>query len=238
MIPNSMWKMKGYTDNEQTLVWDMLVSTYSWVKDMRGVKQDPIWHAEGDVAVHTHMVMCELFKLPEFQELNEQEKSIMFSSALFHDVEKRSTTKEEDGRIVSPGHSKKGEFTTRTILYKEGTPFKIRETICKLVRHHGFPIWVNEKKDPVRSLIEINQFLNMKHLYTLAKADMLGRICNDADEMLYRVEFFKALCIEHNCFDKLHLFPNDLARYKYLTGDSSIDYVPFDDLKCFCFVYF
>ncbi len=75
------------------------------------VPQDPEWHAEGDVFVHTKMVCEALLQLPEFQALSEQEQHILFAAAMLHDVEKRSTTKREiqggKERIVSPNHAKK-----------------------------------------------------------------------------------------------------------------------------------
>ena len=139
-----IWEFPKYKIGTD-LDWDDLSNSYDWISDMKGVPQDPIWHGEGDVYTHTKMVVSELLKLPEFKTLNDQDKHILLTAALFHDIEKRSTTTEEevDGklRIVSPRHAKKGEFTTREILYKEmDTPFAIREQICKLVRLHGLPI--------------------------------------------------------------------------------------------------
>jgi hypothetical protein len=81
--------------------WDEL-QKFAWVRDMHGVPQSPVHHAEGDVAVHTQMVLAELMKLPEYSELSEQQKEILWAAALMHDVEKRSTTfTDEQGNIVS-----------------------------------------------------------------------------------------------------------------------------------------
>src|SRR5687767_14503882 len=113
-----MWKISEYTD------WESL-RKFSWVSDMRGVPQSPVHHAEGDVEVHTKMVLGELQKLPEYAALTEQDQHVVWAAALLHDVEKRSTTiTDESGNIVSPGHAKKGVMTARSILYREiKTPF-------------------------------------------------------------------------------------------------------------------
>ncbi len=232
-----IWKFPKYKVG-QKLNWDELSKSFTWIEDMKNVQQDPIWHAEGNVYVHTKMVVTALIGLEEFQLLTEQNKHILVASALFHDIEKRSTTVEEytDGqiRIVSPRHAKKGEFTTREILYKEiETPFAIREQICKLVRLHGLPLWAISKEHPNKEVIYASTVVNTAHLAMLAKADILGRICQDADDILMKIELFKELCKENDCLGKRREFKSDYGRYLYFNRDQySPDYEPFDDLIC------
>ncbi|GAB5555283.1 MAG: AAA family ATPase [Saprospiraceae bacterium] len=232
-----MWKFPKY-EIDQPLDWENLSQSYAWIMDMQGVPQDPIWHAEGDVYIHTQMVVAALIELPEFQNLSAQDKHILITASLLHDVEKRSTTVEEDldgkVRIVSPRHAKKGEFTARVILYKEmNTPFEVREQICKLVRLHGLPIWAITKEDPAKAVIYASQVVNTKHLAMLAKADVLGRICQDQSELLLKIELFKELCKENDCFGQAKVFPSNYGRFLYLNKDKiSLDYDPFDDLIC------
>jgi predicted kinase len=214
--------------------WQQIEQDFTWVADMRGVPQDPFHHAEGDVATHTEMVLTELTRHPDYQNLTDDEKEVVWSAALLHDVEKRSTTIEEDnGRITSRGHAKKGEFTARQILYREiPTPFVIREQIAGLVRHHGLPLWILEKPNPTKSLLETSTRVNMKILALLAKADCLGRFCIDQSELLDRIELFAELCKEQKCWDGPRKFESGLARFTYFNKeDSHPDYIPFDDLK-------
>ncbi len=217
--------------------WAAIEQKFDWFRDMKGVPQDPIWHAEGDVFTHTKMVVEALRALPEFRALSEQDQHILFTAALTHDIEKRSTTGTEviDGleRIVSPGHAKKGEFTVRTLLYKDmPAPFHIREQIAKLVRLHGLPLWAIEKPDPAKAVIGASLVVNTQHLSMLAKADILGRICQDQEEILLRIELFNELCKEQQCFGAPRAFESDYGRYLYLNKEeASPDYVPFDDLK-------
>ena len=211
-----MWQISKSYD------WQYLEDAFSWIRDMNGVPQDPRYHAEGDVAIHTRMVLDVLQQLEEFQLLNEQEQHILCAAALLHDVEKRSTTViEEDGSITSKGHAKKGEYTATQILYTEvETPFEIRLEISKLVRHHGLPLWVFEKENPLKEVLKASTFLNTKLLGILAKADVLGRICTDAEELLYRIELFNELCKEHQCFGEKYPFVDEYSRYNYLAKDN------------------
>ena len=212
--------------------WQHLYETFDWVCDMRGIRQDARHHAEGDVEVHTRMVIDELAKLGEFQHLDAQTQEILWAAALMHDIEKRSTTVlEQDGSITSKGHAKKGERTVRQILYREiPTPFAIREAIAKLVRYHGLPLWIFEKENPEKALYQASLEVNLQWLTMLAKADVLGRECADKEELLFKVELFKEFCVEKDCWNKPKSFPSDLAMFEYFNKESrSADYEPYQD---------
>jgi predicted kinase len=213
--------------------WEQL-KKFSWVNDMNGVPQSPVYHAEGDVAIHTQMVLGALENLPEFKALNEQEPEIVWTAALMHDIEKRSTTvTDENGNIVSPGHAKKGAVTTRQILYRDfAVPFEIREQVVGLVRYHGLPLCVFEKPNPVQALLKASLEVNIDLLTMLAKADVLGRICNDKEELLYKIDLFKELAIEYDCWDKPKHFASNISKFQYFRKeDRHPDFESFDDTK-------
>ncbi|MFK7950230.1 MAG: AAA family ATPase [Saprospiraceae bacterium] len=239
-----MWKFPLY-EIDKPIDWDAMEATYDWFRDMRNVQQDAIWHAEGDVFVHTKMVVEELIQLPEFKRLNNQDKHILVASALMHDIEKSSTTTTEiiEGkeRIVAPRHAKKGEFTVRKMLYQGlcnqdfqtiETPFEIREAIAKLVRNHGSPLWAITQENPQKYVIAKSLELNTEHVAMLAKADVLGRICEDTEDMLLRIALFEELCRENDCWGKPKIFESNYGRFLYLSkSDVAPNYKPFEDLK-------
>ena len=232
-----MWTFPHYTPGKLP-DWQALEHRFSWFADMKNVPQDPEWHAEGDVFVHTKMVCEALLQLPEFQALSEQEQHILFTAAMLHDVEKRSTTKREiqDGkeRIVSPNHAKKGEYTARALLYTElAAPFAVREAIAKLVRLHGLPLWAIDKPQPEHAAIAAALQVNTQWLAILAKADALGRICPDTAELLDKIALFQALCEENQSWGASYPFSGCHARYHYLNRpESSPSYQPYDDFSC------
>lgn len=229
-----MWKFPHY-EIGQPIPWDLIEQEFSWFRDMKGVHQDAIWHAEGDVFIHTKMVAEALVSHPDFQPLSEQEKHILFATAMLHDVEKRSTTEFEeiDGvmRITSKNHAKKGEKTARVILYKDiQAPFAIREHICKLVRHHGAPIWAMDRDNVAKFVTELSLKLNTKLLALFAKADIIGRIAEDSDDMMARVEMFEWICELNDCLGKQREFKSPLGRrYFFKNEDGWPGYEPFDE---------
>ncbi|AHM58862.1 metal dependent phosphohydrolase [Flammeovirgaceae bacterium 311] len=223
-----MWQI---TEDYQ---WDTLRRRFNWVRDMQGVSQDPAFHAEGDVATHTRMAIEALQELDDFKDLPEQEQHILLAATLLHDVEKRSTTvKEADGRISSIGHAKKGELTSRSILYMDvPAPFPLREQIAKLVRHHGLPLWVFNSEDPRKAVIQASLEVDTHLLSVLAKADVLGRVYNDKEDLLYRIELFSELCREHNCYGKPREFVDAFSRFFYLQREEvAPDYHAYNDTK-------
>jgi predicted kinase len=216
--------------------WDVLQVQYDWVADMKGVPQSPVHHAEGDVAIHTQMVLAALTGLPAYKALPEEAQEILWMAALLHDVEKRSTTfTETDGSIVSPGHAKKGALTARHILYTNSDlSFTEREQIVNLVRFHGLPLWLMHKPNPQKALLEAALHVNTEWLNLLATADILGRICEDQVEMLERIAFFEAYCQEQDCRGREFRFESTLGRFRYFQQETAVSpaYLPFDDTIC------
>jgi len=206
---------------------------FNWVQDMFKTEQDSLHHAEGNVGIHTEMVMNAMINLPEFKNLSNQEKEILFLGSLFHDVEKRSTTKNENGRIVSPGHAKKGETTTRGILYRDfNCEFSLREQICKIVRHHGLPLWIFEKQNPEKAIIESSILSNNHWLSLIARADVIGRICEDKDELFYKIDLFKEYAKELGVLNTAKEFNDFHSKQIYFEKEESyLDYKAYDNTE-------
>lgn len=220
-----MWTLSENKD------WAFLEGQFHWVKQMRNVPQDPVHHAEGNVAVHTQMVLDALEQQQSFLQLSAQEKEILWAAALLHDVEKFSTTvTEPDGSITAKGHARKGALRTRQILYREvPAPFAIREQVAALVRYHGLPLWIFDKKEPLKEAVRAGLEVNMQWLALLARADALGRICADQNDLLYRIDCFEELCRENGCWEQPRAFSSAHARMHYFEReDAYIDYTPFE----------
>lgn len=221
-----MWQITNNLD------WDHLAKSFSWIRDMEGVPQDPLFHAEGDVAVHTRMVLEALQMLPSFQELEEQAQHILLAAALLHDVEKRTCTLvQEDGRVSSPRHAQKGEYTARQVLYQDiPAPFSVRETVAKLVRYHGLPLLLFEKSNPQQYLLQTSLEVDTQLLSILAQADVQGRICADQEELSYQIQCFDEYAREQTCFGETYPFSSALSRFTYFQQtEGSPMYEPFDN---------
>ncbi|RAJ98099.1 putative kinase [Larkinella arboricola] len=215
--------------------WKELEQQFRFVRAMRDVPQDPRCHAEGDVAVHTRMVIKQLLRLPGYRQLSPLDREILWTAALLHDVEKRSTTViEADGSITSRGHARRGEQTARELLYRYfPAPFHIREQIAKLVRYHDLPLCFFEKPDPLKSLIQASLEVDTHLLALLAEANVRGRISPDRDELLERIAFFRAYCEENKCWGQPYPFSSGLSRFTYFYKEDAFPtYEPFDTTVC------
>lgn len=200
------------------------------VDAMRHTPQSVRWHAEGDVWAHTQMVCESLVSLPEYRQLPQIQRQILFIAALLHDVGKPVTTRQEGTEWVSPSHSTKGALLARYLLWSEygmcGTSElqAMREAVVLLVKHHSFPPYALEKEENVRKMIsiaasaELVPDFSLKLLYLLAKADALGRECEDKDDFTAHVDLFAELAKEQGCYDGPVSFTSDYTRRAYFSG--------------------
>src|SRR5262245_24279320 len=98
--------------------WDALAAEFPALHTLAGCPQDPIHHAEGDVWIHTRMVAEAMAALPAWRVLDDIDRQVLFAAALLHDVARPECTRTEDnGRITSRGHSRRGAVLTRGILW-------------------------------------------------------------------------------------------------------------------------
>lgn len=214
--------------------WDDLDRTFDWIRRMRGVPQDPVHHAEGDVWIHTRMVCEAMAKHPIWRALPADERRITWLSALFHDVAKPDCTRTEiDGKIHSRGHSHRGAIQTRRILWEMGLPFTLREQVAPLVLHHQVPFHLLDRDDPARLAYGISVAARCDHLALLAECDARGRRCDDQGKILDNVDLFRAFCEEEECLTAPWAFPSDHTRFGYFQrGASSPRYVAHEDFRC------
>lgn len=210
---------------------------YDWILDMKRTHQDPTWHREGDVYIHTKMVLDEVQKtIGNEEDINCE---ILKISALLHDVEKRSTTKEElvngVSRITAKNHARYGEYTARKILYKDfDYSFEKREEVCKLVRYHGEPTWTSKESELCFNTIKNSSYLNNVNLINLATCDVKGRYCDDTEKFLTNIGMYILYAEENGCLSNKYKFHNNASRFKYLSS-KGVDSFPtmqvYDDCK-------
>lgn len=190
---------------------------------LEGVPQNPEYHAEGDVLRHTELVCGELTKQPMWQALPEEEKALLFLAAAFHDIGKPVCTKQEDGTWVSPKHTVVGEKIFRRIAYQEaerfGLTFSQRELVAKLIRYHGLPLWVWEKKQLDADLCKAAESIPMKLLYLLSRADTLGRRAALPGQLSDRIELFGEYVRELEIWEHPFTFANPYTRFRFFQSE-------------------
>jgi len=144
-----------------------------------GVPQEPAWHPEGDVDVHTLMVVDEARKL--IDELDYPRQVAVMLGALAHDFGKPPTTEYFDGRWRSHSHDEAGIEPTLSFLDRLGVftldGYNVRNQILQLVRYHLKPGEYYKSKSPVGdgAFRRLARKVEPDLLYRVAKADSLGR---------------------------------------------------------------
>lgn len=213
--------------------WAGIEQEFPDVKQLAGCPQDNVHHAEGDVYLHTQMVVEALASIPQWRALPQLEREIVFTAALLHDIAKPACTRDEEGRITSRGHSKRGAIMTRSMLWSRSVPIRMREQVVNLIRHHQVPFFLIDKPGSRRTLFEVSQRVRCDLLALVTESDARGRICEDQQKLLDNISLFVQYAEEQNCLRGPRRFPNNHSRFLYFRKDDrDPDYPAYDDTSC------
>lgn len=146
---------------------------------LKGVPQEPEWHPEGDVFVHTLLACDRAREL--IDDLDYPRKVTVMLAALCHDFGKPSTTEFVEGRTRSRGHDEAGVEPTLALLERlklftlDG--YDVRAQCLALVREHLKPGEFYCKREEVTdgAFRRLARRCELELLYRVAKADSLGR---------------------------------------------------------------
>lgn len=144
---------------------------------LAGVPQQPEWHPEGDVDVHTLMVTDEARKL--IDDLPYAKKVTVMLGALAHDFGKPATTKFFDGKWRSHAHDEAGIEPTISFLDTLGIytldGYDVRSQVLQLVRYHLTPGMFYKNPPGDGAFRRLARKVEPDLLYRVSKADSLGR---------------------------------------------------------------
>jgi putative nucleotidyltransferase with HDIG domain len=199
----------------ERIAWGALLERFEWLRALEGCPQDPVYHAEGDVLIHTKMVCEQLVEDVAWQALRPAERAILFAAALLHDVAKPRCTQREGERVRSPGHAKHGALMARAMLWEAGVAPHEREAVSELVRFHQHPYLWMEKQDLQRAILGLSLRCRADWLAILARADLKGRVCPDVERQLENVALFVVQCEEWGCLRGPYPFASDHSRAMY-----------------------
>jgi tRNA nucleotidyltransferase (CCA-adding enzyme) len=149
------------------------------IHSLIGVPQDPEWHPEGDVFVHTKLVIDRAREL--IDDLPYARQVTVMLAALAHDFGKPKTTEFIDGRLRSRGHEEAGVLPAESFLDRlkihtlEG--YDVRAQVIALVREHLKPGEFYKKRAEVGdgAFRRLARRCEPDLLYRVAKSDSLGR---------------------------------------------------------------
>ncbi len=144
-----------------------------------GCEQEPEWHPEGDVWVHTLMVIDEARK--RIDDLDPPQQVTLMLAAVCHDLGKPATTELIDGRIRSRGHEEAGVPPTRALLDRLDihtlAGYDVRQQVLGLVAQHLKPgMWrQTPKKVGDGAFRRLARKVDLELLARLSVSDCLGR---------------------------------------------------------------
>jgi predicted kinase len=172
---------------EVTSAWQ---ATFPLFAQLEKTPQDPTWHAEGDVSIHTSLVLDEVRKRHR-----DESGFILQLAAIFHDIGKPLTTKmrEFDGMegIISPRHAEAGRNYLCLRLAALGLTPDIEQTVLALVALHHHPRRLVQDDAPPARWCQLARQCPLHLLYDLEIADLRGRICPDLEAQLEIMDLFK-----------------------------------------------
>lgn len=146
---------------------------YPELAALQGCEQDPQWHPEGDVWVHT--VHCLDWFATE-RTGHAEDDLIVGLGVLCHDLGKPATTRHEGPHITSRGHEPEGEAPTRRFLTRLTNQEALINDVVPLVLCHLRPRALYDAKasdSAVRRLAR--QVVRIDRLVRVARADHAGR---------------------------------------------------------------
>ena len=167
-----------------------------------GCPQEPEWHPEGDVWVHTLLVIDEARK--RMDDLPYPQQVALMLGAVCHDLGKPATTAFVDGRIRSLEHEEEGVAPAARLLDRLNVHtlhgYDVRHEVLGMVANHLKPGMFAKATPPVGdgAFRRLAQKVDLELLARIAKADCEGRGGGfDCSAMDWFLERARALGVQH-----------------------------------------
>ncbi len=149
------------------------ISHFPELEDLQGCVQDPVWHPEGDVWVHTLHCMD---SFAEDRLGHDYEDLVVGFAVLCHDLGKPSTTVVKADKIQCIGHEKAGVRLTRDFLGRMTNQEGLVRDVVILVGEHMRPnIFYRDKSSDAAIRRLATRVQRIDRLVRVARADVLGR---------------------------------------------------------------
>jgi len=149
------------------------------LRPLVGCPQEPEWHPEGDVWVHTLLVVDQARR--RIADLDRGRAAAVMLGALCHDLGKPATTAVSEGRIRSLGHEEAGVAPATSLLDRLNVQtmdgFDVRWAVLGITAHHLKPGAFMKATPPVSdgAFRRLAQKVDMELLARVAEADCEGR---------------------------------------------------------------
>ena len=163
---------RGFELLDATLLLQVL---FPEIEAMKGVEQTPDYHPEGDVFVHTLLV------LEQISNLKSQISESLAYGCLLHDVAKPVCVKREAGRVTFYGHSEKGAEMAVEIMKRLKRSRAVWEKVAYLVKNH-----LRHTQAPKMRLGTLKRFLGEEGIEELLELTRIDALSANGDLQYYR----------------------------------------------------
>jgi tRNA nucleotidyltransferase (CCA-adding enzyme) len=181
---------------------DVIGRLFPELEALVGCPQEPEWHPEGDVWVHTMMVIDEARQ--RIDDLDHPRQVTVMLGAVCHDLGKPPTTAFIDGRIRSMEHEQAGVAPAGTLLDRLNihtlAGFDVRAHVLGIVAHHLKPLAFFKSATPVGdgAFRRLALKVDLELLARVAESDCRGRTGDfDCSGIRWFLERARELGVEH-----------------------------------------
>ncbi|OCA98216.1 HDIG domain-containing metalloprotein [Clostridium beijerinckii] len=143
---------------------------FSMISDLRDVDQNPKFHPEGNVFVHTMMVINQGAVNRE----RSRDKRVFMWALLLHDIGKKPTTKLRKGRLTSYNHDSVGAEMAREFLTYFNMEENFIDEVRGLVRWHMQSLFVT-KDMKFQNIGDMLRDVDINEIFLVSLSDRLGR---------------------------------------------------------------
>jgi len=152
------------------------ISLYPELTALVGCPQEPAWHPEGDVWVHTLQTTDQAAAVALRHGWQGEKRRLLVLAALCHDFGKPETTRPDtNGHIRSPEHSIIGMELSRRFLSRIGAPRGLAAYVEPLVKEHLTHMHGQPTPKAVRRLSHRLEPADIELWEALVEADASGR---------------------------------------------------------------
>lgn len=168
---------------------------FSMIGDLAEVQQNPKYHPEGNVFIHTMMVVDEGARNRD----KSHDKRAFMWALLLHDIGKKPTTRMRKGRLTSYDHDKVGKNMAVKFLEYFDLDKDFVDKVTGLVKWHMQSLFVT-KGSRFQNIDDMLKDVDTDEIVLVALSDRLGRGGLDKmgrKETINDIDKFKEKIIKH-----------------------------------------
>lgn len=189
---------------------DIVAGLGPWLpllNELEATPQDSQWHAEGNVLIHTTMVLDEVYKLleTELQGISLHRRAALILGAAVHDIAKPLTTREReiDGRtrLVCPRHEQQGRAYL-AIQLAGRVAFPLLDSVMALTGYHNALKNLVLRNQSPGAYRRLSRLVDLELIYWLEVSDIRGRECADKGKQLEHLDMFRMFAEDYGVWQQ------------------------------------